>query len=167
MRPRTVNHRLNALNARFDALDSWIRDILIVKEPGTVVAADALEGLRRSIISLPPLRRQHLAHLARIDSAVEAGEDQAALRLLLRELRAEARLERIDDATGPLRPFFDIVGDGDGPLEVVRSAYVDIDPSGLVQPVMPGLARCSLDVQPDEETNDAPESAELLGEGDR
>lgn len=141
MSSRQIERRLDELNSRFERLNERIGDILTVKEPGTGHAAEAFEGLRRSVIANGKERREHLAHLARIDLAIESGEQQDALRLLLRELMSSTGLQRVTAADENTRFLFDVVDEGDGPLEVVMPAYVDVAPNGQVNPIMTGMAR--------------------------
>ena len=122
------------LHAALDGMDRKLEKlelILTLKDPGSSKAADAYEGLRRQVVASSGERVAHLAHLAQVDSAVQRGEGHDGLRLLLRDLMAQAGVERITD--GSRREAFEIVdGEGDG-LEVLQPAYIEPTTGRIVQ----------------------------------
>lgn len=114
-----------------------IRTVLMVKEPGTVHAAQAFEGLRKQILAGAAERRSHLAQLVVMSVAVSRATSVDDLRPQVREWMEQAGVGRLDEAPAgePARDFFeDIAGDGlDGPLEVVEPAYVDRQTGALLR----------------------------------
>jgi hypothetical protein len=115
-----------------------IRDIdvaLIVREPGTARAAEAYEGLRKSVATAARERRQHLAQLVEIADAIERGASLDTLRQRCEQWCMEAGLERRSDV---VPEWFSVV-EGEGPvLEVIAPAWVD---SASGQLVKQGTAR--------------------------
>jgi hypothetical protein len=134
--------RIEALQEQICALQEKmherIRDIdvaLIVREPGTARAAEAYEGLRRSVATAARERRQHLAQLAEMTDAIERGATVETLRQRCEQWCVEAGLERRSDAV----PEWYSVVEGEGPvLEVIVPAWVD---SASGQLVKQGVAR--------------------------
>lgn len=134
--------RIEALQEQIHALQEKmherIRDIdvaLIVREPGTARAAEAYEGLRRSVATAARERRQHLAQLVEIADAIERGASIDTLRQRCEQWCLEAGLERRSDV---VPEWFSVV-EGEGPvLEVIAPAWVD---SASGQLVKQGTAR--------------------------
>jgi hypothetical protein len=134
--------RIEALQERIHALQDKmherLRDIdiaLIVREPGTARAAEAYEGLRKSVATAARERRQHLAQLVEFVDAIERGATVETLRQRCEQWCIEAGLERRSDVT----PEWFAVVEGEGPvLEVVAPAWVD---SASGQLVKQGTAR--------------------------
>lgn len=131
-----------------------INTALIVREPGTARSSEAYDGLRRQVAAATTERRNHLLELVRMLEALNSHMSRDQLRALVGDWVEQAGLRRWDDAS--VTEFFDHIGDGDGPVEVVNSAWVIGDPVTLVKA---GLARRKpLDLQsaidevsPDEE----------------
>jgi hypothetical protein len=122
---RSLHERIGELSHKLDLIER----VLMVREPGSVKAADAYEGLRR---------QAHLAHLAQLDAAVRRGATTEALRGLLRDLMQQAGLQTIDDPAQ--RDAFEVVeGKGDQ-LEVLEPAHVD---GGTGRLVRQGRARAT------------------------
>ncbi len=105
--------------------------ILTIRDPGSSKAAEAYEGLRKSITAAVAERTSHLVHLAQMDAALQRGETADSLALLMRDLMAQAGLERVSDPT--CRDCYEVDGDA-GPLEVLEPAYVEIATARLVRP---------------------------------
>lgn len=134
--------RIEALQERIHALQDKmherLRDIdiaLIVREPGTARAAEAYEGLRKSVATAARERRQHLAQLVEFVDAIERGATVETLRQRCEQWCIEAGLERRSD----VMPEWFAVVEGEGPvLEVVAPAWVD---SASGQLVKQGTAR--------------------------
>lgn len=105
-------------------LVSSINTALIVREPGTALAADAYDGLRRQVSKATTERRAHLVELVRLLEAIDNGVSGDALRRLVEGWADQAGLSRLSDPTPP--EAFEIIDDGDraGPLEVINPAWV-------------------------------------------
>jgi hypothetical protein len=108
-----------------------INSALIVREPGTALAADAYDGLRRQVAAATAERHAHLAQLVRILEALDNGVSAESLQQLVEQWAEQAGLRRWDKPD-PVE-LFEIMGTGDGPLEVVQPAWVDGDQSNLVK----------------------------------
>lgn len=118
-------------------LVSSINTALIVREPGTAVAAEAYDGLRRQVAQATAERRAHLVELVRLLEALDSGVSGDSLQRLVQEWANQAGLERWPDPEP--REFFEVMGDGDGPVEVVHPAWVAAGPETVL--VKPGLLR--------------------------
>lgn len=114
-----------------------IRTVLMVKEPGTVHAAQSFDGLRKQILAGAAERRSHLAQLVAMSVAVSRATSVDDLRPQVREWMEQAGVGRLDEAPPgePARDFFeDVSGDGlDGRLEVLEPAYVDLQTGALLR----------------------------------
>jgi hypothetical protein len=113
---------LDLLERRSERLET----ILMVREPSSTAAADAYDGLRRQVVAAVGERQTHLAQLVQMDAAVAHGADGEVLGRMLDGWFEEADLVRRTDASGAqVESLFELVEDGDGPLEVIEPAYVD------------------------------------------
>ena len=117
------------------ALEQHLADIegmLLLKDPGAAKAAEAYEGLRRQIVGATAERIAHLAQLAQLDAAVQAGESTESLALLLTDLLAQAGVLRWDNPT--LEGAFALPPghEGEG-LQVVEPAYVETHSGRVVR----------------------------------
>jgi hypothetical protein len=129
--------RIEALQQRIydlqDQMHEQLRDIniaLIVREPGTARAAEAYEGLRKSVATAARERRQHLAQLVEFADAIDRGASVETLRQRCEQWCLEAGLERRSDV---VPEWFSVV-EGEGPvLEVMEPAWVDGSSGQLVK----------------------------------
>ncbi|MCD0447616.1 hypothetical protein LO762_00165 [Actinocorallia sp. API 0066] len=109
-----------------DGRSSLVFDALTLQNPGSTVAAEAYDGLRKQIVAAMSERAQHLVQLVQLDAALARGVDAEGLRPLVGEWIEQARLVRIDDPAHPrAAELFTALDEGDGPVEVVTPAYVD------------------------------------------
>ena len=131
---------------------SSINTALIVREPGTALAADAYEGLRRQVASAASDRRAHLIELVRIQEALDNDVSIESLQRLVAGWSEQAGLRRWEDPEP--REFFEIIGDGDGDLELVQPAWVAGEPAELVKP---GLLQRSAAASPTSSETEAVE----------
>ena len=122
--------------ARLDAIESSLRDlchqleimktILIVKEPGSTMAADAFEGLRKQIVAVAQEHWAHLAQLATMDVAVNHVAEVSELRRVSKEWLDQAGVLRVDDpGHKDAAENFETVGRGSEVVEIFQPAYVD------------------------------------------
>ena len=110
---------------------------LIVSEPRTAVAAEAFDGLRRTIAFAAQERRRLLIQLVAFADAIERGATLDTLRELCQQWCAEAGVARYDDPQ--TQPDWFTVVEGDGPrVEVVEPAWIDAEHKVLLRP---GTAR--------------------------
>lgn len=102
---------------------------LVVRDPGTSVAADAYDGLRKQVIAASTSRQAHAVQLAELDVALRRG---AALRDLERLSDQWLRQAGIVTVTDPdMRPYFEPSNLPSSDAEVELPAYV-IEATGQV-----------------------------------
>lgn len=119
-----------------------IETILIVRDPGATMAADAYEGLRKQVVATSGERRAHLSHIAAFDSAIRRGESLEELALLMSDLMQQVGVEAVLDYDPKL---FEAQGEGSA-AEVLEPAYVD---AGTRAPVRQGRARLTTPPAPE------------------
>lgn len=122
---RALEERMHALEQLLDKIDRSVERIeivTVVREPGTTMAADAYEGLRKQVVAAAGERMAHLAQLAHFDAAVRSGATPNELAQLVKEWMTNASLMHVGDPRHD--GSFEVVGDGDA-ARVLRPAYVD------------------------------------------
>jgi hypothetical protein len=126
---RELHQQLSEIAGLLDRLDrrvEKVETIVMVREPGSVAAADAYEGLRKQVVTAVTERLAHLAQLVQLDAALASGASTDAVARLVAGWVEQASLAKITD---PERPdsdlLFEMVADLGGPLEVLEPAYVD------------------------------------------
>lgn len=108
-----------------------MRTVLIVKEPGSVLAADAYEGLRKQIVVAATERRSHLAQLAAMAVALRRATSVDDLVPQVRDWVAQAGMVEAHEVLPGWQPhdlFEDLGGNGlsgADAIEVVEPAHVD------------------------------------------
>ncbi|MBB5873174.1 hypothetical protein F4553_006608 [Allocatelliglobosispora scoriae] len=113
---------LDVLDRRADKMET----ILMVREPSTVAAADAYEGLRKQVVNAVSERLTHVSQLVQLDSALAHGADVEQLQKLTDSWFEQAGVTRITDPRHPQRgTLFDLVSDGGGAFEIIEPAYID------------------------------------------
>jgi len=118
-----VRKRTNEILSQVHTDLDMIKTIVMIREPATVQAADAYEGLRKAVIAGAAERTAHLQQLARLDAEVSRGAGIEDIERLLRDLLAEAGLHRMTKVPLGGEGAFDVVG-GEGPsLRVLEPAY--------------------------------------------
>ena len=117
-----------------------IKTIVMIREPATVQAAEAYEGLRKAVIAGAAERTAHLQQLARLDAEVNRGASIEAIRKLLRDLLAEAGLHRINEVEAGGEGAFDEVGGKGDAWRVVEPAYYEDTGRGQPRLVRAGKA---------------------------
>jgi hypothetical protein len=107
-----------------------IKHVLIVKEPGSQLAADAFEGLRRQIVAGAAERRSHLVQVVAMAVAVGRATAVADLEPMVGEWMAQSGITAVASSTPDQFHllFDDLDGgtlDGAEAIDVVEPAYVD------------------------------------------
>lgn len=124
---REVSDRLRQLEHDADLL----KTVLVVREPGTVHAANAYEGLRKQVIAATGERRTHLAQLAAMAVAVARAGSVDDLRPQVREWLQQAGVVEVwtlPEGALPQDLFEDLDGgslEGVPELDVAEPAYLD------------------------------------------
>ncbi|NNN15360.1 MAG: hypothetical protein HKL82_05805 [Acidimicrobiaceae bacterium] len=134
---RQISHDLgesiNQIEERLRQIEQqaeMIKTVLMVKEAGAVLAADAYEGLRKQVIASSSERRAHLGQLVAMSVAVSRSDDVADVRSQVKEWLAQSGIREVWEVpTGTtLRDLFELVG-GDGDfeqsVEILEPAYID------------------------------------------
>ena len=104
---------------------------LIVRDPGTSMAADAYEGLRKQVVASATARLQHMAQLAEFDVALRRGASTEDLLILVDQWLRQAGIERIDDPT--VRDVWESTPSPGADVEVDIPAYADSVTNRLVR----------------------------------
>jgi len=114
-----------------------MRTVLIVKEPTTIQAAQAYDGLRKQVVAGAAERRSHLVQLVSMAVAVSRATSVEDLAPQLREWMAQAGVEpvsAIEPEDSPRDFFEDLSGEGlAGPIEIVEPAYIDSHTGALLR----------------------------------
>jgi len=126
-----------------------MKTVLIVKEPTSIPAAEAFEGLRKVVLASNRERRSHVTQLVQMAVAVARASSVEDLAQRVDEWLAQAGIVRVmepPDAVEPEKYFNAESGGLDGPLEIVEPAYVDEQFGQLIKA---GLARRRVEPLPD------------------
>jgi hypothetical protein len=120
-----------------------IKAVLMVKEPGTQLAAESFDGLRKQIIAAQGERRSHLSKIVEIAVAVErGGGDDLGVRV--EEWLNAADIFRLNDlaSVGSEKAHFFQSLDGsalsvdewsDPRLQVIEAAFIDGNTQGVLR----------------------------------
>jgi hypothetical protein len=115
------------------------RAVLMVKEPDTVRAAEAYEGLRKQVVASNNARRSHVAQLAQMAVAVSRATAVHDLRRLVDQWLEQAAVVALDHVPEGFRVqdlFESIDGVRPGSLDgmvIIEPAYVDAQNSVIVR----------------------------------
>jgi hypothetical protein len=139
-RRRRLYEALDGISQRLDRLDQdaeLMRTVMIVKEPTTVEAANAFDGLRKQVLAAAGERRSHLAQVVAMAVATDRATDIADLRGQVDEWLRQVGVTRVWDLSSgvPAQQLFeDLDGgtlDGAQDLDVLEPAYVEQDTGRL------------------------------------
>jgi hypothetical protein len=131
---RKTNELLQDALARLARLEheaELMRTVLIVKEPGSALAADAYNGLRKQVVAAAAERRSHMVQLATMAVAVHRATSVSDLVPQVQEWMAQAGVVELHGAPRGWQAqdlFEDLEGNGlagAGDIDVVEPAYVD------------------------------------------
>lgn len=133
-RPDELQLTLDGVSERLGRLEhqaELIKTVLIVKEPNTMHAANAFDGLRKQVVAAAAERRSHLAQLATMAVALRRARSLDDLVPQLREWMEQAGVVEVSDVP-PGSLVQDIYEDLDGAglagaeaIDVIEPAYVD------------------------------------------
>lgn len=114
-----------------------IKTVLIVKEPNTVHASEAYDGLRKQVVAAASERRSHLAQLVAMSVAVSRAESTLDLAPQVQEWMEQAGVvtrSNVPEGSDVSHVFEDIGGEGlVGPIEIVEPAYFDSQTGSLIR----------------------------------
>jgi hypothetical protein len=111
------------LIAKMERQLDLIHTALVVRDPGTSVAAEAYEGLRKQVIAGATARQAHTAQLAEFDVALRRGASTDDLLALSAQWLDQAGIACIEDPT--VRDAFDSSVPPGVVAEVQIPAYVN------------------------------------------
>lgn len=123
---------------------------VVVRDPGNARAADAYEGLRKSILLSGKNHRSHIAHLLSLSDSLERGADLELLRNRVNDFLFELGVVRFSDLNYPA--FFEVIEGEGAVLELVETAVVEEFGNGERFVIRLGKVRRVED--PDAEKND-------------
>jgi hypothetical protein len=124
-----LERTLDEIGGRLDLLErhhDHVKTILMVQNPGSQVAADAYDGLRKQVVSAMSERLAHLTQLVQIDAALAQRAAPDVLAKLVDGWVEQAHLVKVTDPGHPDTDLiFEVVEDGGGETVVVAPAYLD------------------------------------------
>lgn len=137
---KSTNEFLIELQERIKGLEhkaELIQTVLIVKEPTSIPAANAYDGLRKQIVAAAAERRSHLAQLVAMAVTVSRATSIDDIRPQVSEWMEQAGVV----AVGQLPPgipagdlFEDVSGVGlGGEIEILEPAYVDAQTNAIIR----------------------------------
>lgn len=124
---RQIDGRLQNLERDSEVM----KTVLIVKEPGTPLAANAFDGLRKQVLAASGERRSHLTQLVQFDTALRRGVSVDDAQVLVHDWLEQAGVQLIWKAPEnlPLRDLFEVAPEAQDlsadALEITDPAYVD------------------------------------------
>lgn len=126
---------LNQMKSILDRLDA----ALIVRDPGSARAAEAFDGLRKSVNQASKNRRIHQAHILSLYESLQRGASIDLIRDRVGDYLVELGISFVNDTRQA--ELFDIVeGEGEG-LECIEPAVVEALEGGQFALVKLGRAR--------------------------
>ena len=160
MSKRSQLSRIENLLQRLDAA-------VVVRDPGSVRAAEMYEGLRKQIIQSGKNHRMHLSHLIALQDSIERGADIDLIRDRVNDYLNELGIQKTSDTTH-IDSFEVIEGEGSN-FECIEPAIIELLEDGSIRTHQLGKARRAPGpiVEPSEQTqfeateSTAPELPEL------
>lgn len=124
---------LRAMEARLARLEQQaelMKTVLMVREPGSALAADAYEGLRKQVIAASGERRAHLAQLTQMAVAASRAHHLDDVRRQVNEWLSQSGVVEVraaprDRPASELFEFSDGGPAGATEIECLEPAYVD------------------------------------------
>lgn len=115
-----------------------IEAALVVQNPGTIYAADAFDGLRKTLLNSNKSRRAHISHLITLKDSIDRGASVELLSERVNDFLTELGVHFITDVSRAEHFIFDC--DEHGP-ECVTPAVVDVGADGTEVTIREGHAR--------------------------
>lgn len=138
VRGKRVDERLDKIESllgelRHDA--ELLRTVLVIREPDTVTAANAYEGLRKQIVAVAQEHWAHLAQLVEIDVSINHTDSIEVTRGLVDDWLIRAGVRRISQPTDSrqLTELFEDLGGHGSTVEIRSPAYVDSATGRLIR----------------------------------
>jgi hypothetical protein len=127
--------RIESLLQRLDAA-------VVVRDPGNARAAEAYDGLRKSLLLSSKNHRAHVAHLLSLSESLERGATLELIRDRVNDFLFELGVRTVTEVIDP--QLFEIVEKVEGSIngyEVLEPAVVEQLESGELSPIRIGKAR--------------------------
>lgn len=144
MRTRRFDREFVEMRERLVGLETSLaklETLLIVRDPGSALSADAYDALRRTVMFVAKSRRSHIGHLVSLKDAVQRGLSLEAVGHRIEECLSELGLEYITDLQ--IDGAFEVIG-GEGDLpEIVEPALVEVTDGQVTSVVRLGKIRLS------------------------
>jgi len=129
-----------------------MKTVLIVKEPSTIQASQAFDGLRKKVIAGAAERRSHLTQIVAMAVAVSRATSVSDLVPQVQEWMDQAGImpiRHVPVGSDASHVFEDIGGKGlDGALEIVEPAYFDTQTGTILRLGRAKLAARTAKVEP-------------------
>ena len=132
MSKRSQLSRIENLLQRLDAA-------VVVRDPGSVRAAEMYEGLRKQIIQSGKNHRMHLSHLIALQDSIERGADIDLIRDRVNDYLNELGIQKTSDTTH-IDSFEVIEGEGSN-FECIEPAIIELLEDGSIRTHQLGKAR--------------------------
>lgn len=115
-----------------------IEAALVVQNPGTIYAAEAFDGLRKTLLNAAKSRRAHISHLITLKDSIDRGASVELLGERVNDFLTELGVQFITDVSRTEHFIFDC--DEHGP-ECVSPAVIDVGADGTEVTIREGHAR--------------------------
>ena len=153
IRNRELKREISALNHRLE----MIQTVLLVSNPDSPMAADAYNGLRRTVVQSLQATQVLQAGIAQLDSIAAATDDIEIIRAKLGELMTLYGVTKIEQYD--VRPdAFERIGQG-STYTVTKSAYVASPDMPAIQM---GVAEALDESPPTPEADEQPAGIDLI-----
>lgn len=129
MRGKRIEAKVDQVAQRLERVDA----MLIVREPGTAYAAEAYEGLRKSVQFASQQQRIHLSTLIGLLDDIAAGATLETVTLRIRDRLSESGVTEVSDPDA-LPDAFDEIDPSRDP----RPAWVLVSSDDRVNVIRPG-----------------------------
>ena len=111
--------------------------VFVVKEPDTVRAAEAYDGLRKQVIASSNERRAHVAQVVEMAVAVQRAETVADVASRVAEWATQAGIVQVSTVLPNSRlrfeDLFEVLDDSPGQLVAIEPAYVDSNTGAVLR----------------------------------
>lgn len=142
MRKKEILHKIQETNLKISAIEkalAKIETLLIVRDPGNALSADAYDALRRTVLLAAKARRSHIGHLISLKDGYERGLSASDLGHRIDECVSELGLVYSSDYT--IEGAFEVIGGDGNQIEVIRPALLDVAEGNVVSIIRQGQVR--------------------------
>ena len=134
-----LKHQVAETFTKLQLMLTRLETLLIVRDPGNALSADAYDGLRKTIVQSGKNRRIHVSHLLSLKDSLDRDAPTELIKDRVNDFLNELGISYSSDTSIP--DYFEVSeGEGDV-LECVVPAVVDTDEEGNTILLKPGKAR--------------------------